>query len=391
MRIQLVLPTLAIGGSQIVGIELARGLSDRDHSVGIVAPNGVLETMVREARLPIDVMPAVEGPRPSLAAAAHIRGAVHRHRPDVVIAFESVPIIESLLGATLALRVPTVGVVMSMKVPDRMPRGFPLIVGTQAQGSALEKSRRGRVDVIVPPVVLRPERSAVGTDHAASHPRVRLVMVSRLDDASKTGPVLAAIEACSILASEFDLSLELVGGGAKEGEIRGAADAANAQSGTELVTMHGSQLDPVPFYQGRDIVLGLGHSLLRGMGMGLAGVVVDSGGFAEVVDRSTVDVFLDRGFVGDRTDSPQVDSRELVGALRPLLGQPDLVRRLASLGREIVEDHFSLDTAVDRLETIAFDTSSRSGVATGVSRDTLSALVWMAGVKGKRLVSRVAR
>ncbi len=108
--------------------------------------------------------------------------------------------------------------------------------------------------------------------------------------------------------------------------------------------------DPRPAYAAADIVLGMGHSGLRGMAFAKPVVVVGERGFSLPVTAETADHFFHHGVygVGDGDDV----APRLAGQLRVLLADRELRESLGEFGRRTVLSRYGLDPAADRLEEI---------------------------------------
>jgi hypothetical protein len=382
-------PTLRIGGSQTVALELAAELRRRGHEIVVLAKRGPLIELPDFSRFELIETPTTGRPRPNRRSVLAVRDALRGRGFDVIHSYESVPTIEALVGGTLLSGVPVVASIMSMTVPTRFPKGVPLIVGTEQIGTDLLSKDHLQVAVIEPPVSIPVSTEAKAGPVITSESR-RLILVSRIDRFGKLEPILTVIRSVAELSSEIEVTLEIVGGGDAELDVAKEAHVTNEKLGRECVILHGPQVDPFPFYVGREVVLGLGHSVLRGMGMGLAGVVVDTGGYAEAVTPETADHFLSRGFVGDGVGRSN-GQQHLIHILRWILSPQERTASLGEFGARLIRDHFDSSGAVDQLEVVLQSTAADFRPHQRLTLDALAALKWLVGIRAKALLGEHGR
>ena len=141
---------LAMGGSQISAVELACALGKLGHEVVVHAPDGILSSFVADQGLPLIVSPAPSSVV-SLRAIGAMSKVVRRGGFDLVHAYEWAPSVRAAFGPNLRWNTPTVMTVLSMEVPDFLPRHVPMIVGTRSLAES-ESSRRSDVHLIEPPI-----------------------------------------------------------------------------------------------------------------------------------------------------------------------------------------------------------------------------------------------
>ena len=338
---------LVVGGSQINAIELAGAVRDRGHMVTVTAPRGVLTSMIEELRL--DYVPTpVSSDAPSLRTASHLARLSSALGTDLIHAYEWRPIVESTFGPHLFCRTPLVATVLSMEVPNFLPRHVPLIVGTSrlARGLGAERS----IHLIEPPIDTARNRAALdGRARARWHFGYEEVVVSvvcRLThELEKLEGVLAAIDAVGHLAPNRPLRLLIVGGGEGLAEVRRKAGDTNARLGREVIIATAELMDPRDAYDAADIVLGMGSSALKGMAFSKPVVVQGTGGFWRLLEEESLNLFLDQGWFGHGGGG----AAELCQILERLSGNTALRKGLGAFGRATVQRNFSLDLAADRL------------------------------------------
>ncbi|MCP2272653.1 Glycosyltransferase involved in cell wall bisynthesis [Actinokineospora diospyrosa] len=377
---------LRICGSHINAMELAGAMVRRGHEVVVYGQGGPLVPLLE----PLGIQFAR-----SVSARLGLEGAVVRelatlvadYRFDVVHAFEWRPTVDAVLAAQVACGVPVVSTVYSMSVPDFFPAHVPLVVGTPAIAAQARRRHRARVTVIEPPVDLGPEPGE--TARARTAGPTSIVIVSRLHPTLKLEGILAAIAAVDRLGAvspQRELELVIVGDGPAAAVVTDAAAAVSAR-GRARIVMAGAALDPTPFYRSADIVIGMGHSALRAMGMAKPTIIQGEDGFWELVSTASIPRFLYTGWygIGDHRDR-ESSVRGLVAILTTLLDDAQLLGESAAAGYRVVVERFTLDRAAARqarlYEEVMRNRSSRLRAAVealrslhGISRTALRALV----------------
>ncbi|KUM39434.1 glycosyl transferase family 1 [Arthrobacter sp. EPSL27] len=350
MRVLVYPHELATGGSQINALELAGAVRDLGHHVTVFATPGVLIDKINQLGLDFVEAP----PRRYSVDSATIRkltSTVRTRGIDIVHPYEWAPSIDTAFGPALRYRTPAVMTVLSMDIPDFLPRHFPLIVGTHALAAA-EAMRRSHVQVMEPPVDTdrnKPSGIAAARRHLRIPPEhLAVAVVGRLTtDLEKLQGVEAAIRVIDSLSANRAVVLLVAGDGEGFAAVRAAATAVNERRGRDVVRVHGNASDPRPFYEAADVVLGMGSSALRGMAYAKPLIVQGTAGFWKLASPETAPQFLRDGWFGHGGGG----AGELQKILGGLLDDEDLRSRLGSFGRELVEDRFSLVMAARSLES----------------------------------------
>lgn len=353
MRVLVYPHMMEIGGSQLNAIELARETVAHGHEVILFGPDGELVPLARSWGLEYQISPEPRWPSPRNIRA--VNRLVATRGIDLVHGYEWGPAVELAYGPHLRHRIPVVVTVMSMSVPDHIPQHLPLLVGTRDLFEG-QRGRRPSVSVMEPPVdtdansvhAVRPGRESWGIDDA----QIVVGVVCRMvDEHDKAAGVLAAIAGIDALADVYPLTLLVTGDGDRLAEVTTAAETVNARHGRNVVIVTGALSDPRPVYATSDIIFGMGSSAIKGLSFGKPLIVQGQHGFWQLLDSSTLPMFLTQGWFG----SEGRGVLDFTAALLPLLQSESLRRELGEFGRTVAVDRFSLSRAGAQLETVYRD------------------------------------
>jgi glycosyltransferase involved in cell wall biosynthesis len=361
---------LITGGSQLSAIDLAARLRDRGHTVQIYAPHGPLERRIADLGLAYRAAPQGSGrslrPRSLYRLAREIR----RFRPDIVHSYEAPPAVAS---AAVRVAVPhrAVVTVLSMEVPDFIPRDVPLIVGT-ARLARDESKRRRDVRLMEPPidVDLDAPRTAAGARAALGVARSAFVVsvVGRLSaEHDKARGVVAAIEALDGADLPRPVVLIVAGAGDRGDAVRRAADAVRNPRLT--VRLEGDIADPRQIFAAADVVLGMGSAALRAMSHERPVIVQGTGGFWQTLTPENSATFLRDGFFGHGPSGAPTLERQLAA----LMADPHRAADLGRYGRALVMKRFDIASAARMLEEV-YAIESVAPRRTGVRASAATAL-----------------
>lgn len=342
---------LTVGGSQINALELAREAQIAGHRITVYAAPGVLVGKVREFGLDYVAAPVRKYPL-DLRAVNALTQVVRRLSIDLVHAYEWPASLEAAYGPVRSLRTPAVMTVLSMDVPDFLPKHLPIIVGTH--GLAQKARARGRdVQVIEPPIdvklnsprAIENARAVLGL----GPDRTVISVVGRLStEHEKYRGVLQAIDVVDRMAFSNPVTLVVAGDGEGMSAVRSRADEVNTRHRAPVIEVTGNLLDPRPAYAAADIVLGMGASALKGLAFSKPLIVQGAAGFWRLLTPETQDQFLADGFFGHGGDGPV----GLETTLRDLLADPARRTELGTFGRSLVERRFDVEQAGQRLTRI---------------------------------------
>jgi glycosyltransferase involved in cell wall biosynthesis len=349
VRIIQVIPSLAAGGLERVATTLTLELHRAGDRV-VVCTRGATHHRRFLEELEAAAVPIVRihrpRPRPDLLlrAAVDLARVVRRERPDLLHAHNPAAAAAAATARVLAGRrdLPVVAtfhglVTGSAASAVRLLRRAADVVVAVSPAAADELVEaglgRGRVATVLNAVAvpeLRPReevRRELGLEDA------ELVVTVGRYRAEKNQRLL--IEAARLLAPERPrLRALIVGIGDLEEELR--AQAREAGLG-DVVTVTGLRPDPVDLAGAADVVTltstreALGLTLLEAMAAGTPVIGTAVGGIPDAVDDGRTGLLV-----------PSGDARALADALRRLLDDRELARRLAAAGREEVERRFSV-------------------------------------------------
>ncbi len=382
MRILVCPMNLAVGGSQIIGIELAAAVRDLGHQVVICSYDGPLRELAADRGLREVAFP--RSARPS----AIMRKVVRRGSFDLVHTYERSMTLQAFLGVGAFFGVPVVASIMTMGVPRGLPTSVPLIVGTRQLHDDVRRWWPGTVSLIEPPVNTSEDRPGA-VDPAPFVERLGLgerstnvVLVSRLSSVMKLEGVIATIDATAALASEADVRLVIVGDGPARAAVERRAEQANDLVGRDVVVLAGMMTDPRPAYEFADIVVGQSTAVLRGMAFEKPGIVLGEDGFSEIVSPESMDHFRRVGLygLGDGAFNGRLEKQ-----LRSLVTDDERRSQLGRFGRRAVNDHWALERGAEVLERIYRDAVGSPAPVLTRARE---AVVVGAGVIARRMSGR---
>lgn len=348
---------LAMGGSQINAIELAASMRDRGHQVIIYSPEGELSQRVAELGLEHVVSPS--GTRLSWSWWVGLIRLAWKRKAALIHTYEWATSVGCAFGAHLFLGAPQVMTVLSMDVPQFLPKHLPLIVGTEALAESAENP--ARVFVIEPPVNVHentPENylSARKKWNFAGDELVISMVCRMSDDLGKVDGVLDAIEAVGVLHKSMKIRLLLVGDGLAIDKVHRASEELNRGSAIKVVIVQGEMIDPRPAYDAADVSVGMGSSVLRALSFEKPVIVQGSSGFCRLVTPESMGYFAHEGFYGEGGDAVQ----GLVRILKELEADPAYRIELGVWGRTVVQARYSLDAAGTCLESVYDSAMARS-------------------------------
>ena len=355
LRVEMILPTLARAGMEVVTCDLVEGLATRGHHVGVTCleAGGPLESRLEASRIRATVVrtPGVLSNFRASALTQHLRTV----RPHVVHAHNGVWL-KALVAARhagIARTVLTVhgfqarcGPVERVLIRAAAQRAQRTVVVAHAVGARMVRemgARRERL-VTIPNGIdcgrFRPGpdgelRRSLGVEEGA----LLVGTVARLEPVKNQALL---IEAIALSRETVPMHVVLVG----DGPCRGALAARASECGVEKrVHFLGTLEDPAAFYRSLDafaltsLTEGTSLSLLEAMASGLACVATDVGGNAETLGDTGLLV-------------PSGDARRLADALADLHRSSADRARLGTAARRRAEASFSRTAMIDAYELL---------------------------------------
>lgn len=370
MRILVYPHDLRMGGSQLNAIELGAAVQELGHEVLLFGQPGPLVKAACELGLEFIAAPR-PGKRPSPTVIGALVRTVRERRVDVLHGYEWPPALECSAAARLAPGATAMATVMSMAVAPFIPKSMTLTVGTE-QIRQWEASRgRRNVHLMEPPVDTSANRTAATVGladfqrrYSLTRDAMNVVCVTRLAHELKLEGIISAMDAVRELSVERPMRLIIAGTGPAAVEVESLAATINADTGRETVVLTGELSDPRPAYAAADVVLGMGGSALRGLSFGKPLVVQGERGFWELLTPESLPGFLWQGWYGSGPATAGEGKVALCAVLRQLMADESLRARLGVLGRDLVEQRFSLGAAAKHQADLYQDlASSRPGPA----------------------------
>ncbi|MFJ6417897.1 glycosyltransferase family 4 protein [Paeniglutamicibacter sp. NPDC091659] len=354
-----------LGGSQLNAIELADKVRALGHEVVIHAPEGVLTDKVRSLGIPYVSSPVPANHKEWRKSLGRL---LEDTDIDLIHTYEWESTLDASFSPSVRGRIPLLASVMSMQVPEFLPRHLPLTVGTPALAAELAWQHRTAF-LLEPPVDMELNKA---TDPAAARAglglgddRIVISIATKLGtELEKLQGVLSAIALVDRMADSHPLHLLIAGGGPGLSQVRERARAVNERHQGTVVEVLGYLNDPRPAYEAADIVLGMGASAIKAMAFSKALVVQGEAGFWKTLDEGNAEGFLQRGWFGYKGQGIADLEREL----ETLVAQPELRERLGAFGRTLVEKRYSLDRSAKELVAIYLDLLAHRGTDTLTAR-----------------------
>jgi len=346
----------AMGGSHVHVRDVAGALLREGHEVKVfLGGNGPYFDVLEKHGIPfhrLTHMVRPLDPLTDLKGIKELRAALREYRPDLVSSHSSkAGILARIAGKKEGI--PTLFTAHGWSFTDGVP-GFKRRIFEAAERyvgkmsprivCVAEADRQLAIDRrICPPDRLitihngmpeSPERADPGAE-----PPI-IVSIARLDE-QKDHPTLFRA-----LAELKDLpwSLELVGGGPREAELKALAEELGIGY---RVAFHGTQANVKPFLERAQVFAlisnyeGFPRSTVEAMRTGLPAIVSDVGGSREA---------LEEGVSGYSVPAHNVP--ELALRLRDILGDADLRRSMGRVARERYEREFTFERMFERTKSV---------------------------------------
>ncbi len=367
MKILVCPPNTSMGGSQLNAIELADAVRRHGHEVMIYAPRGVLAEKVISWGIPF-----VQAPSPGNGKEwrSGLNRLVKDEGVDLIHTYEWGPSLEASFSAGIRTKVPVLASVMSMGVPEFLPRHLPLLVGTPALATELAWQHR-TVFLLEPRVDMEKnksvdthaERTALGINDGEIVVSIVSMLTTELE---KLQGVLEAIALLDRMADTSQVRLLIAGAGEGLNQVKERAEEVNARHGRVVIDVLGHTADPRPVYAAADIVLGMGASAIKAMAFSKPLVVQGEAGFWKTLTEENSEGFLRDGWFGYEGQGAADLEREL----QALINEPQRRASLGAYGRNLVERRYCLDSGAKELSKIYLDLLAHRSSASLATRAT---------------------
>lgn len=339
--------SLALGGTQINAVDLAAELKKFGFESVLVGPRDTIPDgpslfeIAQERGVEVEVF---DRPSTTLRGAVTMSRLARRHGAAMVHVYGSWTARPAWWGPCFGGRRPLALTIYEMAVDPQTPKSPALIVGTRYLLEELADRRSG-VKLISPPVDTdRDDGTTVDPrdfldGHGIAPDRLRIVMVSRLDEDMKARGVEHAIAAADRIA-DSGIVLVIVGAGDAFARLERQAVAVNQRHRRQVVVMAGPLADPRPAYSAADVVIGMGGSAARALSFGKPLIVAGEFGWYTTFTEQNADELFRNSFWSDSIMDAPVD--RLVSSLEDLLSDPEKRDALGTYGRDFAVGRFGL-------------------------------------------------
>ncbi|GLI18572.1 glycosyltransferase family 4 protein [Tepidanaerobacter syntrophicus] len=197
------------------------------------------------------------------------------------------------------------------------------------------------------------DSSPVEKQLGLKHEDLKIVYISRLMGA-RGEIALRLIKALPQIKDSFpNVKLIVVGEGDKYESIAKMANQYNEKASENSVIVTGARLDTPQIMNMADVAVGVGRVALEAMAMEKPVIIAGEAGFMGILKPENFELAKKHNFSG-RGSSMTTDSENIASAIKTLLSDEQLRKRLGSFGREEVAKYFSIESMTNQVLKIYY-------------------------------------
>jgi GalNAc-alpha-(1->4)-GalNAc-alpha-(1->3)-diNAcBac-PP-undecaprenol alpha-1,4-N-acetyl-D-galactosaminyltransferase len=361
VKIVLVVPNLAAGGTERIVTLLAHSWAQRDHDVTIVTIDSTRDDFYEvDRRVRRVTLPPGSGERfvGRISTVMPLRRVLGDSRPDVIVSFITVTNLLTIVAAA-GRRIPVVVSEQLDPREHRIPRSMKIVRSVlYRRATALVVLTEGVAEWArrrVPPRMVHvipnfAREAALKRPPAGSGSR-RVIAIGRFVDQKGFDMLLDAFAAVVADGSRSDWTLEILGDGPDRPDLEARARALGI---ADRVRMPGVVSDVAALLAGSEIFVlssryeGFPLVLCEAMAAGVPSIAFDCpSGPSELIRHRTDGILV-----------PPGDVAALAASLGELMDDPELRSRLADRGPEVTE-RFPWSRALDLWTNLVSDVARR--------------------------------
>jgi L-malate glycosyltransferase len=366
VRVLILTPTLALGGSERLVVAYAVGLRDRGHEVSVAyGVRGSHAPRLRREGIPTHVLsPRFLAPGTLPEWTRALRRLIREERPDIVHAQSITAALAAALAAPRVPRLVTfhgIGEANARLAPFAMRAASARVTAVSNAAADTLSSR-----LLAPRVeLLRSGIDIAEMEQAAREPvelppaGLRIVCVARHFASKGVDVLLRAFP--RVLAERPEARLVLVGAGDDSDSLVALSNQLGLAGEAWFA---GPTMNAAPYLAAADVVVlpsrreGLPVTLLEALALRRGVVASAVGGTPTVIHDGQTGWLV-----------PPEDEPALARAILEAAADPEEAARRGAAGRELVRAEFGLDAMLDRLEDLLCQTAGRQAELATRSRN----------------------
>lgn len=358
MKILLITTHLKFGGITSYIISLAKGLSKKGHKVFVASSGGYFVKKLKTdniAHITIPISTKSELSPKVLFSSIRLLNFARRESIDVIHAQTRVTQVLAFLVSKI-LRIPYITTChgfFKKRIGRRLfgAWGRKTVAISEAVREHLVNDfrvKKSDIELIYNGIELKKFKNYSESEKEAIKRELNLKQGPIIGVIARVSPVKGhkyLIEAMrKVIEKVSDARLLIIGDGPAKDEVVSLVERLKIK---ENIYFFGSVLDAAKFLSIMDVFVmpslqeGLGLSAIEALAMKKAVVASDVGGVYTIIKNNATGVLV-----------PPRDSEVLAKAIVDLLGDEQLRVRLGSQGRKLVEDKFSLDMMIEKIERL---------------------------------------